>query len=191
MSDHRPAQVRAWTGMMLGLIDPLVQKLLRGRPSCSSALSIKQEHEMPGRNTRKYLSMTQTEMAAHMRDVADELLDAIVTATAMVARADGWIDPLERTQLVVFLNHHGLLAVFTREEVLDAFEDRTRQLAETRGTEIAVGHLTQLAGHSLARIVVDAGVHVAAADSRVHPGELHALALIPMALGRHCESRPS
>jgi len=74
---------------------------------------------MPSRNTCKYLSMTQAGLAAYMHDRADELFDAIITAAAMVARADGWIDPVERSQLLGFLNRNGFLAVFTREEVLD------------------------------------------------------------------------
>jgi tellurite resistance protein len=146
---------------------------------------------MPSRNASKCFSMTQTGMVAYMRDVADALLDVIITAAAMVARADGWIVPLERSQLLVFLNHHGLLAVFTREEVLDAFEERARQLAEPHGGEIAMGHLARLAGRSLARLVVDAGAHVAAADGHVHSSELNTLALIRIGLGRYCESRPS
>jgi tellurite resistance protein len=146
---------------------------------------------MPSRNTCKYLSMTQAGLAAYMHDRADELFDAIITATAMVARADGWIDPVERSHLLGFLSRNGLLAVFTREEVLDAFEDRTRQLAERCGAEVAIDGLRRLAGRSLARLVVDAGTHVAAADGRLHPDELHALALIRIALGRHIESRPS
>jgi tellurium resistance protein TerD len=135
--------------------------------------------------------MTQAGLAAYMRDRTDELFDAIITAAAMVARADGWIDPVERSQLLVFLNRNGFLAVFTREEVLDAFEERTRQLAERCGAEVAVGGLRRLAGRSLARLVVDAGTHVAAADCRLHPGELHTVALIRIALGMHIQSRPS
>src|SRR5262249_40744609 len=152
---------------------------------------MRQEHEMPSRNTCKYLSMTEAGLAAYMPDRADELFDAIITAAAMVARADGWIDPVERSQLLGFLNRNGLLAVFTREEALDAFEDRTRQLAERCGAEVAIGRLRRLAGRSLARLVVDAGTHVAAADGRLHPGELHTLELIRIALGRHIKSRPS
>jgi tellurite resistance protein len=146
---------------------------------------------MPSRDTCNHLSVTQAGMAAYMHDRADELLDAIITAAAMVARADGWIDPVERCQLLVFLNRNGLLAVFTREEVLDAFEDRTRQLAERGGAEVAIGRLRRLAGRSLARLVVDAGAHIATADGRLHPGELHTLALIRIALGWHSQSRPS
>ncbi len=137
---------------------------------------------MPSRNTHKYLSMTQAGMAAYMHDCADELFDAVITAAAMVARADGLIDPVERRQLLVFLNRTGLLAVFTREQALDAFEERTRQLAERRGAEVAIGSLRRLKGRSLARLVIDAGTQVAIADDRLHPGELHMLALIRIAL---------
>jgi tellurite resistance protein len=85
------------------------------------------------------------------------VFDAVITAAAMVARADGLIDPVERRQLLVFLNRTGLLAVFTREQALDAFEERTRQLAERRGAEVAIGSLRRLKGRSLARLVIDAG----------------------------------
>jgi tellurite resistance protein len=140
---------------------------------------------------RKYLSMTQARLAAYMHDRADELFDAIITAAAMVARADGRIDPVERSALLGFLNRNGFLAVFTRGEVLDAFEDRTRQLAERCGAEVALGGLRRFAGRSLARLVVNAGTHVAGADGRLHPGELRTLALIRFALGIHGQSRPS
>jgi tellurite resistance protein len=146
---------------------------------------------MPSRNTCKYLSMTQAGLAAYMHDRAVELFDAIITAAAIVARADGRIDSVERSQLLGFLNRNGFLAGFTREEVVNALEDRTRQLAERCGAEVAIGGLSRLAGRSVARLVVDAGTHVAAADGRLHPGELHTLALIRTALGRHCQSRPS
>jgi tellurite resistance protein len=137
---------------------------------------------MPSRNTRNRLIMTQAGMAAYICDGADELLDGIITAVAVVARADGWIDPVERSQRLVFLNRTGLWAVFTREQVLDAFEERTRQLAERRGAEVAIGGLRRLSGRSLARLVFDTGTHVAMADGRLHPGELHMLALIRIAL---------
>jgi tellurite resistance protein len=144
---------------------------------------------MPNQNTRKYLSTTQAGMAAYMHDRANELLDAVITATALVAGADGWVDPVERSQLLVFLNRNGLLAVFTREEVLDVWEDRTRQLAEHRGAEVALGSLRRLAGRSLARLLVDGSAFVAAVDGHLQLGELHILALIRITLDKH--NRPS
>jgi tellurite resistance protein len=134
--------------------------------------------------------MTQAEiMAAYMSDREDELLDAVVTAAALVARADGWTDPVERGQLLDFLNRNGLLSTFTRAEILDIFEYRLRQLEERRGAEMAADTLLRLAGRSPARLVIGAGEDVAAADGSLHPGELRALQLIRLALA--APSRPS
>jgi tellurite resistance protein len=140
---------------------------------------------MPNQTTRNRFAMTKgTTMAAYLDDREDELLDAVVTAAALVARADGWIDAVERSELLNFLNRHGLLSAFTRAEVLDFFERRVHQLEGDSGAAVAVGSLRRLAGRSLARLVVDAGEHVAAADGHLHPREAHILLLIRIALTR-------
>jgi tellurite resistance protein len=118
---------------------------------------------MPNQNTRNRWDMTTgATMAAYLDDREDELLDAAVTAAA----------------LLNFLNRHGLLSAFTRAEVLDFFERRVHQLEGDSGAGVAVGSLRRLAGRSLARLVVDAGEHVAAADGHLHPREVHILLLI-------------
>ena len=58
-----------------------------------------------------------------------ELLDGVVTASALVARSDGRIAPAEREMLVDFLDRKGLLSVFTRAEILDAFHRRLSRFA--------------------------------------------------------------
>jgi tellurite resistance protein len=112
-----------------------------------------------------------------------ELLDAVITAAAIIAAADGSVDPAERRQLLAFLNRSGLLAIVTRDEVLDSFEDRIRQVRDRSGFAMAVRSLERLAGRSLARLALDAGAHGAAADGHLHPGELQRLALICSVLG--------
>lgn len=141
---------------------------------------------MPKRDTN-----AQRGMAAYMHRRASELLDAVITAAAMVAQADGRIDPIERSQLLAFLNGSGLLAIFTRDEVLDAFEDRSRQIAGSGGANVAISALRRLAGRSLARLVINAGMRVAVADGRIHPRELRAMALIRMALRGYSQSLES
>jgi tellurite resistance protein len=123
-------------------------------------------------------------MAQYLDDRNDELLDAVVTAAALVARADGRIEPAERGLLVDFLDRNGFLSVFTRNEILDAFERRLRDLDEERGAETAVDSLGRLAGRSPARLVIGAGKHIAAANGHSHPVERHMLQLIRYALGR-------
>jgi tellurite resistance protein len=138
---------------------------------------------MSNRNARDRVALTQAEiMAAYMDAREDELLDAVVTAAALVARADGCIEPIERSQLLDFLNRNGLVSVLTRAEILDFFERRIRLLEGEGGTEAAVESLGRLAGRSTARLVVDAGEHVAAADGHLHPSELQVLQFIRIAL---------
>lgn len=70
---------------------------------------------MPNRHTRNRLGMMAAEInAAYMDDREDELLDAAVTAAALIARADGSVEPIERSQMLDVLRRNGLLSVFTR-----------------------------------------------------------------------------
>jgi tellurite resistance protein len=134
---------------------------------------------MANRDTRKRSPMTPAQIvAAYLDDRDDELRDAVVTAAALVARADGRVEPAERGLLVDFMDRNGLLSVFTRHEILDAFECRVRQLDEHGGADAAVAALGRLAGRSPARFVIGAGKQVAAADGHFHPDELHMLRLI-------------
>jgi tellurite resistance protein len=134
---------------------------------------------MPNRNTRDRRGTTPAEiMAAYLDDRNDELLDAVVTAAALVARADGRIEPVERGLLVDFMDRNGFLSVFTRAEILDAFERRLRQFDERGGAEAAIGSLGRFAGRSPARFVVGAGEHIAAASGRFDASELRVLRLI-------------
>jgi tellurite resistance protein len=148
---------------------------------------------MPNRNTRNRLGMTAAEIAAaYMDDREDELLDAAVTAAALIARADGSVEPAERSEMLDVLRRNGLLSVFTRFELLDAFESRVRQLEQDGGVEEAVDSLSQLAGRAPARLVVETGECVAAADGRVHGRELQMLRHIRIALsGRSRLNEPA
>jgi tellurite resistance protein len=128
-------------------------------------------------------------IAASLRDLENELLDAVVTTAALVARADGWVDPVEREQLLDFLDVNEFMSVFTRAEILDAFERRIRELREPDGAVAALGRLRRQSGGSLARslasLVVDVGEQVAAADCRLDPREQRILQLIRITLRVH------
>ena len=138
---------------------------------------------MPNKEISDHPGLTQAQiMTAYMAERQDELLDAVVTASALVARADGAAGPIERSQLLDFLGRNGLLSVHTRAEILDAFEFRIRQFEERGGAVLAIDCLARLAGRSPARFVIGAGEHVAAADGHLHPDELRMLQLIRIAL---------
>src|SRR3954467_1777889 len=58
--------------------------------------------------------MTRAEItAAYADDREDELLSAVGTAAALVARSDGRVAPAERGELLDFLDRKGFLLVFT------------------------------------------------------------------------------
>jgi tellurite resistance protein len=141
---------------------------------------------MPKRNSRRRSKATQAAIvAAYVDDREDELLDAVVTAAALVARADGWVQPVERGQLLDFLDRNEFLSVFERADIVGAFECRIRELRQPGGPAAALARLARHAGHAPARLAIDAGEEVAAADCRIDPREQRVLHLIRTAL---CEA---
>jgi tellurite resistance protein len=142
---------------------------------------------MPNRNTRNRSDVTSAEvMAAYLDHRNDELLDAVSTAAALVAGADGRIEPVERGQLIDFLDRSELLSVFTRAEILDAFDRGLRELREPGGLATALERFRRHAGRPLARLLVNASEEVAIADCRLHPREQNVLELM-----RHVLEEPS
>ena len=136
------------------------------------------------RDTRlRFAARPAEAMAQYRDDRADELLDAVVTAVALVARADGRIDAAERGQLLDFLDRKGILTVHTPAEILEMLENRVRELNEPDGPVGALKHLRRHAERSLARVIFNAGQEIAAADCRIDPSEQHILQLIWITLG--------
>lgn len=147
---------------------------------------------MSNSHTRDRSTMTAAEtMAAYLDDREEELLDAAVTAAALIARADGNVEPIERSEMLDVLRRNGLLSIFTRFDMLNAFESRLRQLQEDGGVEAAVDSLERLAGRSPAWLVIETGEHVAAADGHVNGRELQMLRLIRIALSGRSQPKRS
>jgi len=140
---------------------------------------------MPARPARRALSPAEI-VTAYLDARNRELMDAVITTAAWVARADGKVDPAERSMLIEVLGNSGLLSLFSREEIMDAFERRVRQLRTRGGAKHAFDSLERLAGRSPSRIVIEAGESVARADGRLDARELRILDLIRLALAaRH------
>jgi tellurite resistance protein len=135
---------------------------------------------MSNRTTR--WGMTRTDIAAaYAADREDELLDAVVTAAALVAHSDGHVASLERGELLDFLDRNGFLSVFTRRDILDAFDGRLRHLGES-GRSVAIDDLRRLASRLPAGLVIAAAERVAAADRQICARERDILALIRTAV---------
>jgi tellurite resistance protein len=126
--------------------------------------------------------MTPAElMAARLADRKDEMLEAVLTATALVAAADGWIDPAERREVLAFLKRNDLARPDV--DMMDEFERRVRELRQPGHVLAAAYRLGRAADHARQRLAVAAAWDVAVADERVDPRELRILDLIRVTLG--------
>ena len=122
---------------------------------------------------------TTTEPAGDHRDHWDEeVMQALVTAGALVALSDGRVEAVERDELVNFVDQQGFVPTISRLGIAEAFGNRVRQLEDRHSASVIVDSLRPLAGLSLASVVVRTAERVAAADRKIHPGELHAIQLI-------------
>jgi len=132
---------------------------------------------MAVRNVRS--RTTTTKIPADHRDHRDEeVMQALVTAGALVALADGRVEAAERDEFVSFVDGQGFVPTISRQEIAEAFGRRARQLEDRDSASVIVENLRPLAGLSLASVVVRTAGRVAAADRKIHPGELHAIRLI-------------
>jgi tellurite resistance protein len=138
---------------------------------------------MPSRNIQNRPRTAKTAVAALMDEREDELLDALTSAGAIVACADGWIERAERDALADFMERNGSLPALPRAEILDALDRRLRQFATDGGVEAALDRLGRYSGRGPARVVIDASRHVAEADGALDAREIHFLQRIHIALG--------
>jgi tellurite resistance protein len=116
--------------------------------------------------------------ALHLDHHDEEVMQALVTAGALVALADGHLETVERDELVNFIDHQGFVPTISRDQIAEAFDNRARQVKDRDGANVTAEALRPLAGRSLASVVVRTAERVAAANRKIHPGELRALKLI-------------
>jgi len=126
---------------------------------------------------------TSAEITGIPRDHRDEeVMQALVTVGAFVALSDGRVEAVERDELVSFVDQQGFVPTISRQEIAEAFGSRVRQLEHRHGVSVIVENLRPLAGLSLASVVVRTAERVAAADSKIHLAELHAIQLIRLVM---------
>ena len=130
---------------------------------------------------RRYIRSIVT-TAEHIGDYLDtsdqDVMQALVTAGAFVAMADGRVEKVERDELVNFIDRQQFVPTIPRTEIAEIFDQRVRQLEDRNSAEVIIEKLRPLAGLSLGSIVIRTAERVAGADRQIHPGELQALALI-------------
>lgn len=131
--------------------------------------------------------------SSYQRD--EEVMQALVTAGAMIAIADGSVAPVERDELVNFINQQGFVPSIARARIAAVFDARLRELDDRNGPNVIVEKFRPLAGLSLGSVVMRMAQHVAAADGKLHHRELRTMDLLRLILakaslsGRRGESR--
>jgi len=99
----------------------------------------------PTRRTRPH-ARPGAILAAYLDDRRQELLDVLATTAAVVARADGRVEPAECGQLADFLDRHDFLSVFSPTKIHDAFDRRVRALKEPGGHRRSDGGIQRQCG---------------------------------------------
>ena len=134
----------------------------------------------PGR--RRFELSSAEIVAEYCDELDDDLLDALITAAALVARADNWVEPVERAHLLDFVDRHDFLSAPSKAETSELFARRIGELRESAGLAAAAIRLNRVAGRDSAQLVLDLGEEMAAADCRLDPREERMLAFIRSAL---------
>jgi tellurite resistance protein len=100
-------------------------------------------------------NITTAELAADYLDQRDEeVMQALVTAGAFVAFADGQVEAVERDELVNFIHRQGLVPTISQHEIGEVFDSRVRQLEDRDSANVIVKAFRPLAGLSLSSVVV-------------------------------------
>lgn len=114
----------------------------------------------------------------------DSLVEAVVAAGALVARADGRVHPVERLEMLVYMRRSGLPSP-RRLDVLEVFDRLVQEIEHDRphGVRAVENRLRSIAGSPWAWIALRAAEHVAAADTRIEEVELAAICSVRETLG--------
>jgi tellurite resistance protein len=122
--------------------------------------------------------------AASHESREDALFDAIVSAAALTARVDGYVQEVERAQFLDFLERQDLLWMVDREEALAHFERRVRELREPDEALSTFFRLRRYRDSRAADLILGVCDEVAAADCRLDPREQRLLQLFRNSLDR-------
>jgi tellurite resistance protein len=108
----------------------------------------------------------------------DDVFDAVVSAAALTARADGVVREVERLTLLDYLDRQGLLWPRDPEEALTRFERRLRDIPAQVETSRVFRRLRRHRDSRAAALILGVCDEVAAADGLIDPREDRFLRLV-------------
>jgi len=116
-----------------------------------------------------------------------DTVNALVTAGAFVALADGRVHTVERDEVVHYIHQRRFAP--TRQHITYLFDERARQLQEADFANVVLEALRPVPSMSLTSDVTRIAERVAAADGHVHPDEAHVIRLIRLLTTRFPEPK--
>jgi tellurite resistance protein len=120
----------------------------------------------------------------------EHVMQALVTAGAFVALADGRVDAIERDAVVHHIAGQRFVPKISQQRIAGVFDHRAQLLEEPNFVGVIVRSFRPLSGLSLALYVIRIAERVAAAAPKIHPGELRALKLIRLIIMTLPEKKP-
>jgi tellurite resistance protein len=144
---------------------------------------MKKKHKRP--------TITTADFVAGYFDQRDEqVMQALVTAGAFVALADGHVEDVERRELLSYVEGHDLAPTIARQEIVDAFDNRVREIEDRGSANVIVDASRPVVGRSQPLFLVRVAERVAGADGYLHPNELQSIELVRLIVTNRPSSRP-
>jgi tellurite resistance protein len=112
----------------------------------------------------------------------EQAMAALVTAGAFVALSDGRVDPIEREETVDYIDRHRLAPTISRQRLAEFFDGRVDRLQDRDFAELITESFRPVPRLSLACDVIRIAERIAAVDGRIHPNEVHVIALMRLIL---------
>ena len=113
----------------------------------------------------------------------------MVTAAAFAALADGHAEDVERDELLSYIEEHDLVPTIAKQEIVEAFDNRLREIEDSGSAKVIVEAFRPLVGRSPSSFLVRVAERVAAADGYLHPNEMQTIEIVRLIVTNARSSR--
>ena len=129
--------------------------------------------------THKRSGETTADLVADYFDQRDEqVMQALVTAVAFIALADGRVKDVERDELLSYVEAQDLVPTIAQREIVDAFYNRVREIEDRGSANVIVEAFRPVVERSPSSFLLRVAERVAAADGYLDANELQSIEVV-------------